>query len=197
MAIRNMARVDTYASLDVCVYGLLSLVFCRELQKQAGGLQRFVLEFAVGFSRRLLWLGPCRHFRAHSVIPATPISARQYFHQRADLHSVRHHRARLNHTGFYNFVTYNQYATALAAQSLASGDPVQIAAVAALTANDKTPCGSDDVSVTSALANALGIAGEVKGGIAGITGPGGIACSDPGTAGCYNGVITMTNEPGT
>jgi len=100
-------------------------------------------------------------------------------------------------TGFYNFVTYNQYATALSAQAAADGNPVQIAAVAALTQYDKTPYGSDDVSVTSALANARGISAQVQGGNTGITGPGGSACADPGTAGCYNGIITMTNAPNT
>jgi hypothetical protein len=96
-------------------------------------------------------------------------------------------------TGSDNQVTYTQYAAALAAAAAASGNPVQIDAVAALTAYDSTVYGSGNVDITSALANALGISGDVQGGNTGITGPGGVMCSTPGSAGCYNGVITVTN----
>jgi hypothetical protein len=99
-------------------------------------------------------------------------------------------------TGADNQVTYSQYAAALAAAAAASGNTVQIDAVAALT-NDALPYGSGNVDITSALANALGISGDVQGGNAGITGPGGSICFTPGTSGCYNGVVTMTNAADT
>jgi hypothetical protein len=100
-------------------------------------------------------------------------------------------------TGFDNQVTYAQYAGALTAASSASGNPIQVAAVAALLNFDASVYNGGNVDITSALANALGIGGDVAGGNTGITGPGGIACSDPGSAGCYNGVITMSNAPNT
>lgn len=100
-------------------------------------------------------------------------------------------------TGTDNQVTYSQYAAALAAAAAASGNTVQIDAVAALTAYDASVYGSSNVDITSALANALGITGDVQGGNTGITGPGGIECSTPGTVGCYNGIITVTNDPST
>ena len=98
-------------------------------------------------------------------------------------------------TGTDNQVTYSQYAAALAAAAAASGNTVQIDAVAALTAYDASVYGTGNVDITSALANALGIGGDVQGGNTGITGPGGSMCSTPGTSGCYNGVITVTNDP--
>jgi hypothetical protein len=100
-------------------------------------------------------------------------------------------------TGVDNQVTYNQYATALNAAAIADGNVAQADAVAALTKYDASVYGGDNVDVTSALANALGIGGDVQGGNAGISGPGGIACSTPGTVGCYNGIVTVTNAPGT
>lgn len=99
-------------------------------------------------------------------------------------------------TGFDNQVTYSQYAAALAAAALASGDVAQIDAVAALTNFDASVYGNGNVDITSALANALGLGGDVIGGITGTT-AGGSACSTPGTAGCYNGIITMSNAPNT
>ncbi len=98
-------------------------------------------------------------------------------------------------TGFNNEVTYAQYAGALASAATASGNPVQVAAVAAL-ANDISAYGAGDVEVTSALASALGIGADVIGGNTGTT-SGGSACSTPGGSGCYNGIITITNDPGT
>jgi hypothetical protein len=97
-------------------------------------------------------------------------------------------------TGTDNQVTYAQYAAALAAAAAASGNTVQIDAVAALTNYDASVYGSGNVDITSALANALGISGEVQGGITGTT-AGGAMCSNPGSGGCYNGVITVTNDP--
>jgi len=100
-------------------------------------------------------------------------------------------------TGADNQVTYSQYAAALNAAAAASGNSVLIDAVAALTANDASVYGSGNVDLTSALANALGLSGDVIGGNAGTTGPGGSICFTPGTAGCYNGVVTVTNVPNT
>ncbi len=102
-----------------------------------------------------------------------------------------------SNTGTDNQVTYTQYAAALSAAAAASGNTVQIDAVAALTAYDASVYGRGNVDITSALADALGISGDVQGGISGITAPLGIMCSDPGTSGCYNGVITVTNDPST
>ena len=74
-------------------------------------------------------------------------------------------------TGVDNQVTYSQYAAALTAAALASGDTAQIDAVAALTNFDASVYGNGNVDITSALANALGLSGDVQGGNAGITGP--------------------------
>ena len=95
-------------------------------------------------------------------------------------------------TGTDNQVTYSQFAAALAAAAAASGNPVQIDSVAALTKYDASVYGTGNVDITSALANALGISGEVQGGNTSITVPGGSMCTTPGTPGCYNGVITVT-----
>jgi len=100
-------------------------------------------------------------------------------------------------TGFDNQVTYSQYAAALNAAAVASGNSVLIDAVAALTTYDASVYGSGNVDVTSALANALGLSADVIGGNTGITGPGGTACDTPGTPGCYNGIVTVTNAPNT
>ena len=97
-------------------------------------------------------------------------------------------------TGVDNQVTYSQYAAALAAQASASGNPAQADAVAALANYDASVYGKDNVEVTSALANALGIGGEVQGGNAGITADGSV-CFTPGTVGCYSGIVTLNNTP--
>lgn len=90
--------------------------------------------------------------------------------------------------GYYNDTSYGTYLSDLTANSLASGNAIQGSAVTALNAYDTTPYGSDNVVITSALAGALGITGAT-----GTTGP--LAGNNPctiGTAGCYNGVITVT-----
>ena len=98
-------------------------------------------------------------------------------------------------TGFDNQVTYAQYAAALSAAATASGNPVQIAAVASLV-NDASAYGTGNVDLTSALASALGISADVIGGNTGTTAMG-AACSTPGVGLCFNGIITVTNDPGT
>jgi hypothetical protein len=97
-------------------------------------------------------------------------------------------------TGFYNSLTYATYVADLTANAMASGNPVQISAVAALNSVDKTEFGSTQpVSITSALGQALGVP------LADLTGTTGPAAMDPNaactldTAGCYNGVVTLTN----
>jgi len=98
-------------------------------------------------------------------------------------------------TGFDNQVTYAQYVAALTANTNQSA--IDVSALAALNFYDSMPYGAGNVDITSALASALGLAGDVIGGNTGITGPGGTSCSNPGTTGCYNGIITVTNDPGT
>jgi uncharacterized protein (TIGR03437 family) len=89
-------------------------------------------------------------------------------------------------------LTYSQYLTALTANAQASGNTVQVAAVKALNGVDTTVYGSDNVEIPSALATALGF----NDGISGLTFPGTNFCT-LGTTGCYDGIITITNNPGT
>ncbi len=90
--------------------------------------------------------------------------------------------------GYYNFVTYNQYVTALG--NIANKSAIQTSAIAALAANDATPYGTSYVEVTAALGTALGFTG-----MTGTTNT--LASCTLGTAGCYNEIITITNDPGT
>lgn len=93
---------------------------------------------------------------------------------------------------YLNAVSYANYAAALAANS---SDALQASAVASL-ANDTTPYGGGNVGITVALANALGLAGDaLNGGLTGITSGGG-ACA-AGSGGCYNALVTITNNGGT
>ena len=85
-----------------------------------------------------------------------------------------------------NFVSYSRYLTALAANS--SGDPVDVAALAALNNIDTAVYGSDEVVLTSALGAALGFSG-----LGGIT-PSGGNCDLGRDPNCYNGVITITGN---
>ena len=98
--------------------------------------------------------------------------------------------------GFYNSLTYAQFVADLTANSLSSGNPVQAAAVAALNSVDSATFGANStVVVTSAEAMALGVPSAS---LIGTTGP--AAGNNPctiGTAGCYNGVVTLTNAANT
>jgi hypothetical protein len=76
--------------------------------------------------------------------------------------------------GAYNSVSYSTYLTDLTANSVASGNPVQVSA-------------AHNVEITSALGSALGIPNSS---LTGVTSGGG-GCTI-GTMGCYNGVITVT-----
>jgi len=91
-------------------------------------------------------------------------------------------------SGFYNFVTYDQYVAALTANTNKSA--VQTSALSALSTYAATPYGSDYVNLTNALGSALGISGMVGTTLSQTT------CT-PFTANCYNGIITVTNTPGT
>jgi hypothetical protein len=90
---------------------------------------------------------------------------------------------------YLNFFTYAQYLAALTSNP--SQSPVQVSALAALNTYDAGPYGTGKVNLTVALGNALGLTT----GLTGITTVGG-ACT-PGTSGCYNAIVTVTNDPGT
>jgi hypothetical protein len=87
-----------------------------------------------------------------------------------------------------NQVSYNTYESALIAT--ASGSVIDAAAIASLPATE--PTGYGQIEITSALGSALGGAAAL--GLThlnGLTAAGG-NCSNPGSAGCYNGIITIT-----
>jgi uncharacterized protein (TIGR03437 family) len=95
-------------------------------------------------------------------------------------------------TGFDNQVTYTAYLAALTANAQASGNTVQVAAVKALNSLDTALYGTGMVDIPSALGTALGFTG-----LFGTSADGTTACNTPGSASCYNGIITITNDPGT
>ena len=86
-------------------------------------------------------------------------------------------------TQYLNFVSYNTYLTALTANS--SGDAIDLAALASLPATEPGIYDDGTVEVTSALEDALGL-----GAGAGTT-PSIGYCNNPGSSGCYDGVITL------
>ncbi len=88
---------------------------------------------------------------------------------------------------YLNFITYNQFVTALG--SNANKSAIQVAAQSALSTYDATPYGSGNVEVTSALGTALGFTGLFG------TDSSTNFCTI-GSAGCYNAIITITNDPG-
>jgi hypothetical protein len=98
-------------------------------------------------------------------------------------------------TGFQNSVSYSLYATALGTSATASGNPIQTAAVSALSTYDKTAYStpsatvSGSVNITSALGTALGFPDMIG------TTSAGAFCVTPGVAPCYNGIITIVNTP--
>jgi hypothetical protein len=87
---------------------------------------------------------------------------------------------------YYNSTSYNNYVSALTTQEK---DQTDASAVASLPNTEPAAFGSDQVYLTSALSQALGIS------IAGFSGMGGLdttlARCTLGTAGCYNGIITL------
>lgn len=94
--------------------------------------------------------------------------------------------------GFDNQVTYTSYLAALTTNAQASGNAVLIAAVKALNSLDTALYGNGMVDIPSALGTALGFTNLV-----GTSADGSTFCTTPGTASCYNGIITITNDPRT
>jgi hypothetical protein len=96
-------------------------------------------------------------------------------------------------SAFTNAVPYADYLAALQANPTKSA--LQFSSLASLS-NTTAAYGTGNVGITIALAQALGIAGDaLNGGLTGTTKLG-AACT-PGASGCYNAVITVTNDPGT
>jgi hypothetical protein len=89
---------------------------------------------------------------------------------------------------YLNFLTFNQYVTAYG--SIPNKSAIQSSAQSALSTYAATPYGSDYVEVTSALGTALGFTGAT-----GIT-TSAAACII-GTSGCYNVLVSVTNDPDT
>jgi hypothetical protein len=87
--------------------------------------------------------------------------------------------------GIFNFVPYSQYATAYG--SIPNKSAIQTAALSALSTYDAGPYGDDLVEVTAALGTAFGFTPMY-----GINAAATEICQI-GTAGCYNGIITVTN----
>src|SRR5579863_2091373 len=93
--------------------------------------------------------------------------------------------------GFDNQVTYTAYLAALTSSAQASGNAVQQAAVKALNSLDTALYGTGMVDIPSALGTALGFTNLI-----GTSADGTTFCTTPGTGSCYNGIITITNDPG-
>jgi hypothetical protein len=89
-------------------------------------------------------------------------------------------------TQYFNFVTYDQYVAALNAN--ANKSAIQKSALSALSTYDAGPYGVSNVMVTSALGTNLGFTGML-----------GIKVNSdsciPGTAACYNALVTVTDDP--
>jgi uncharacterized protein (TIGR03437 family) len=96
--------------------------------------------------------------------------------------------------GYLNYVTYTKYATAVAAKATASGNPVLASAVASLTTYAKPIYGNGQVELTTALARSLGFT-YASDGIVGTQADGNNYCTNPGATGCYDGIVTITNDP--
>jgi len=90
---------------------------------------------------------------------------------------------------YLNATSYTSYLSALTAN--ADQSSLQVQALAALNTYDTAPYGSGEVAITDALGEALGLTS----GLTGIA-PGGISCSFP-SSGCYNAIVTVTNDPST
>ena len=92
-----------------------------------------------------------------------------------------------------NDVPYSAYLAALTANP--GSDALQASALAALNTYDAGPYGTGNVGITDSLAQALGLGGVAIGGLTGVMADGS-TCSFP-SAGCYNAVVTVTNDSGT
>jgi hypothetical protein len=91
-------------------------------------------------------------------------------------------------TGYGNSITYGNYVAAL--NSNPNKSAIQTSALSALSTYDAGPYGSGNVGISGALGTTLGFAG-----LTGIT-VSQAACTLP-SAGCYDEIITITNDPGT
>jgi len=88
-----------------------------------------------------------------------------------------------------NDAIYSSYVAALAAN--ADQDALQASALSALNSFAAPAYGSGNVELSAALESALGLGTPT-----GIT-SGGSSCSTIGSGGCYDGIITITNDPST
>ncbi len=98
--------------------------------------------------------------------------------------------------GYLNFVTYAQFAAAISARASASGNPVLTAAVTALNTYAQPIYGNSMVELSTALARNLGFTFNGNK-VVGIDASGNNFCTNLGGTGCYDGIITITNDPGT
>jgi hypothetical protein len=92
---------------------------------------------------------------------------------------------------FYTNVTYTAYANALTLDESDANDATAVSSLGGITTNPVVA--GDGVALTSALATTLNLA--VAAGSSGITSTN--AQCTLGTAGCYNGVVTLTNVANT
>jgi hypothetical protein len=90
---------------------------------------------------------------------------------------------------YSNDASYSSYIGALEANP--DKDALQVAALAALNSFDSSQYGSGNVKLSAALESALGLGTPT-----GITASGD-ACFTIGSAGCYDAVVTVTNDPST
>jgi uncharacterized protein (TIGR03437 family) len=88
-------------------------------------------------------------------------------------------------------VSYSDYLTAFTANATASGNTIQADALKALNTFDAPLYGAGNVEIPVALAVALGFTGS-----SGLMSDGMTFCQPLGTSTCFDGVITVTNEPG-
>lgn len=90
--------------------------------------------------------------------------------------------------GFTNQISYAAFRADLAATG--SGSALDLAALASLPSTEPAIYQGADIDISSALGTAFGISG-----LNGTT-AGGAICT-VGAAGCFNGIITITNDPST
>lgn|GEM_PF-1965529 len=91
-------------------------------------------------------------------------------------------------TGGFNTLSYGAFVSDLAAEH--GGGVVRAEALASLAGSEPSIYGGGDISITGALGAALGLTG-----LNGINAFDGVCTL--GNAGCYDGMITITNDPGT
>ncbi len=92
--------------------------------------------------------------------------------------------------GYFNFVTYSHYLAAVTSNATKSA--IQTSALSALNTYDAGPYSAGSVEISGALGTTLGFTG-----LTGITAPPSLAACTLGSAGCYNEIVTVTNDPST